>query len=155
MLLVNRAFPSILITSEKKKYIQRINVSYKAGEKNSNKSSLSIWLGWQLLKQGADHWISCQHTLNGSALSNLSEKTETWKPAHFRERIKGCFFRCPCTPNPSARHCSLSLLNTYTAEVRRDLKQVRTSACKVQNWCMILDSPCLIIFFNFKCLSSL
>lgn len=148
------AFPGILITSEKKNTFKELMWNTCREKKKSNKSALSILLCWQLLKQGADHWISCQQTMNGSTLSNLSEKPETWKPTHFRERIKGCFFRCPCTPNPSARHCSLSLLNTYTAEVPRDLKQVRTSACKVQNWCIILDSPCLIIFFNFKCLSS-
>lgn len=79
------------------------------------------------------------------------KKTETWKPVHhFRERIKGCFFRCPCTPNPSARHCSLSLLNTYTAEVPRDLKQARTSACKVQNWCINTWQPLPHHIFQFQ-----
>lgn len=145
MLLVNRAFPGMLMTSEKKKNTLKEFMQHTRRGKMTWLTTIKTRCWPQNIMPAHSEWKLPVQPL---------WKNRTLETSSFQGRIKGYLFRCPCTPNPSARHCSLSLLNTYTAEVRRDLKQVRTSACKVQNWCIILDSPCLIIFFNFKCLSS-
>lgn len=107
--------------SKKPQTTQRITAAHM--QEKSQISSISITLlrsiktrCWPLnIMPAYTHWME-------ASCATPPKRTETLKLAHFRERIKGCFFRCcSCTLNPSVRHCSLSLLNTYIAEVPRGL----------------------------------